>query len=465
MIPVISVLKINLFPYSALLIHKEDPTMKKKLSLFLILAMLAALCIPLEPSGSSGVCRTIPFFSMQAEAASIRLSGSSIVVPVGMRGQLSVSGTSKSVTWSSSDTSIAAVTSSGTVTGKKTGSAIITAKISGQSLKCKVLVINRYNVRHVGNAVLTIVRRYYKSAFLLESERTGNTTTVVIAKPQGDGAPGMDISVNITTGKATCDPDWDTFFPAVPRTFYVWKCSKIVKVSRLTMNRTAATVIKGKTVTLKATASPSTATNKAVSWKSSNTQIATVTSKGVVKGIKAGTATIYATARDGSGKKASCRVTVKNASSASTVFNITGNVLVMKMADAAKLLRFSYYRIYGQRDNTAGYFKANVKPSRTNTNHVSCFRKDEQKRGFWDLTISDRTLALYGVKVGMTKKQAHDLLTKNKWKKISDKPDEVLYSSTNTRSLMYKNKGIVRIWFDEETKRIYEICYLVHYLD
>ena len=200
MIPVISVLKINLFPYSALLIHKEDPTMKKKLSLFLILAMLAALCIPLEPSGSSGVCRTIPFFSMQAEAASIRLSASSIVVPVGMRGQLSVSGTSKSVTWCSSDTSIAAVTSSGTVTGKKTGSAIITAKISGQSLKCKVLVINRYNVRHVGNAVLTIVRRYYKSAFLLESERTGNTTTVVIAKPQGDGAPTMDGSVNISTG-------------------------------------------------------------------------------------------------------------------------------------------------------------------------------------------------------------------------------------------------------------------------
>ena len=119
---------------------------------------------------------------------------------------------------------------------------------------------------------------------------------------------------------------------------------------------------------------------------------------------------------------------MKRASSSSTVFNITGNVLVMKMADAAKLLRFSYYRIYGQRDNTAGYFKANVKPSRTNTNHVSCFRKDEQKRGFWNLIISDRTLALYGVKVGMTKKQAHDLLTKNKWKKISDEPDEVLYS-------------------------------------
>ena len=46
-------------------------------------------------------------------------------------------------------------------------------------------------------------------------------------------------------------------------------------------------------------------------WKSSNTKVATVTSKGVVKAKKAGTVTITATAKDGSGKKATCKVTVK----------------------------------------------------------------------------------------------------------------------------------------------------------
>ena len=60
------------------------------------------------------------------------------------------------------------------------------------------------------------------------------------------------------------------------------------------------------------------------------------------------------------------------------------------------------------------------------TNHVSCFRKDEEKRGFRDLTISDRTLAFYGVRAGMAKKQAHDLLTKNKWKIKASFPGGIL---------------------------------------
>ena len=42
-------------------------------------------------------------------------------------------------------------------------------------------------------------------------------------------------------------------------------------------------------------------------------KVATVTSKGVVKAKKAGTVTITATAKDGSGKKAACRITVKKA--------------------------------------------------------------------------------------------------------------------------------------------------------
>ena len=86
-----------------------------------------------------------------------------------------------------------------------------------------------------------------------------------------------------------------------------------VKVTKVKLNQTAAAVNVGGTVTLKATCTPTKATNKAVSWKTSNKGVATVTAKGVVKGVKAGTATITATAKDGSKKKASCTVTVKAA--------------------------------------------------------------------------------------------------------------------------------------------------------
>ena len=55
---------------------------------------------------------------------------------------------------------------------------------------------------------------------------------------------------------------------------------------------------------------PSKATNKAVKWYSSNTKVAAVDKNGKVKALQNGTATIKATAKDGSGVSASCKITV-----------------------------------------------------------------------------------------------------------------------------------------------------------
>ncbi|MBQ6636714.1 MAG: Ig domain-containing protein, partial [Lachnospiraceae bacterium] len=82
-------------------------------------------------------------------------------------------------------------------------------------------------------------------------------------------------------------------------------------VTKITLSKTSASILKGKTVTLKATAAPASANNKAVTWTTSNKKVATVTSKGVVKGIAKGTATITAMAKDGSRVKATCKITVK----------------------------------------------------------------------------------------------------------------------------------------------------------
>ena len=73
----------------------------------------------------------------------------------------------------------------------------------------------------------------------------------------------------------------------------------------------ANSVLKGKTITLKATVSPSSAYNKNVVWSSSNNSIATVSQAGVVTGVKSGTATITAMAKDGTGVKKTYNVTVK----------------------------------------------------------------------------------------------------------------------------------------------------------
>lgn len=81
-----------------------------------------------------------------------------------------------------------------------------------------------------------------------------------------------------------------------------------VAVKSIKLNKTKVTLAKGKKVTLKATVAPSNATDKNVTFTSSNTKVATVNAKGVVTAKKAGKATI--TAKAGI-KKATCKIVVK----------------------------------------------------------------------------------------------------------------------------------------------------------
>lgn len=84
----------------------------------------------------------------------------------------------------------------------------------------------------------------------------------------------------------------------------------VVEATGVKLNKATAKVEGGKTVTLKATVTPANASDKGVTWKSSNSKVAAVSTKGQVKGVAAGTATITATTHNG--KTASCKVTVTN---------------------------------------------------------------------------------------------------------------------------------------------------------
>ena len=86
-----------------------------------------------------------------------------------------------------------------------------------------------------------------------------------------------------------------------------------VLVSDIKLDKQVLTVENLKTVQLTATVTPADATNKTLKWESGDTAVATVSATGQVTILKKGNVIITATATDGSGKSASCAITVKSA--------------------------------------------------------------------------------------------------------------------------------------------------------
>ena len=99
-----------------------------KLKSLLISFVLALTCVSMVTSTDF------------VQAASIKLNKTSITMYTGKTYTLKVSGTSKKVTWSTSNKKVATVSSKGVVSAKSSGSATITAKVSNKNLKCKVTV-------------------------------------------------------------------------------------------------------------------------------------------------------------------------------------------------------------------------------------------------------------------------------------------------------------------------------------
>ena len=86
---------------------------------------------------------------------------------------------------------------------------------------------------------------------------------------------------------------------------------KTVNVTEVSLDNQELTLTEGENETLKATVKPDNATNKKVTWKSDNADIASVDKSGKVTALKAGEATVTVTTEDG-GKTAICKVTVKS---------------------------------------------------------------------------------------------------------------------------------------------------------
>ena len=104
-----------------------------------------------------------------------------------------------------------------------------------------------------------------------------------------------------------------------------------IPVTTVTLDKTTVAAFTGDELTLTATVNPTNATDKTITWSSSNTSVATV-ENGVVTTKAAGVVTITATA---GGKSASCMVTVQNPVASVTIGGVTKNYSSLKTALSA----------------------------------------------------------------------------------------------------------------------------------
>ena len=202
--------------------------------------------------------------------------------------------TIKALTWASSDEDVATVAPDGTVTAVKAGAATITATAadgSGKSAVCKVTV--------TGDTTPPAHEHRYGD-WSKDGTNHWHECTDAACPNQSESIKDKAAHIYDDDADTTCN------ICGYVRTV----TPEIVPVSQITLNKAETSISVGNSETLTATVAPENATIKALTWASSDEDVATVAPDGTVTAVKAGAATITATAADGSGKSAVCKVTV-----------------------------------------------------------------------------------------------------------------------------------------------------------
>ena len=209
------------------------------------------------------------------------------------------------IKWSTSNSAVATV-ENGTVTAVAPGIADITAKVGDKSSTCRVSVKGK-------PVAVTSVTLNPTTASITVGATAVLTATVAPENATDKNVTwkSLDESVATVTGGAVyakkVGKTTITATAGGKSATCVVTVTAPIAVTSVTLNKTTLTLTIGGSDTLIATVLPNDATNKAVTWTSSDTAIATVTD-GAVYAKSAGTATITATA---DGKSATCTVTVE----------------------------------------------------------------------------------------------------------------------------------------------------------
>jgi uncharacterized protein YjdB len=317
-------------------------------SMVSVLALIACACVEGKPLTSPADTGQSSTGTSSSAVSAISVTPTSIAGTPGQSDALSATVLnqngqavdSASITWGSSDTAIATVSSSGTVTLVAAGTANITATVG--HLQARVpTTVSRKAIRVTSISVSPSTISLYPgstsplSAIAKDSVNdavTGQTITWSSSNTKVATVSTSGIVTAIAIGSAVISAQVGTSAGTVTGTASVSVVQApvtAVAVSPKTVSMTAGT--KSQLTATATTASGTVVTNVTPTWSSNNTSAATVSSSGMVTGVNAGSATVTVSV---SGLSATASITV-SAAAAAPVASVTVTPATVSLAVGA----------------------------------------------------------------------------------------------------------------------------------
>jgi len=217
----------------------------------------------------------------------------------------------KNVTWNSSNTAIASVSSNGLVTALAAGTATITVRTVDGNKTATCTITTPVAVTGVTLNKTTTSLTAGSTEQLMPTIQPTNATNKNVTWESSNTNVATVNSNGLVTAKAvgTATITVRTSDSNKTAICTVTVTAATISVTGVTLNKTSTSLEVGKTEQLTATIQPANATNKNITWSSNNNNVATVNSNGLISAVAAGNATITVTTQDGN-KTATCNVTV-----------------------------------------------------------------------------------------------------------------------------------------------------------
>ncbi|MDL2310195.1 Ig-like domain-containing protein [Parabacteroides sp. OttesenSCG-928-B22] len=247
----------------------------------------------------------------------------------------------KRVAWKSGDMTIAAVDAEGKIVAVKPGNATITvtsddgSKTATCAVTVKAATVSVTGVT-LNKTTLSLVQGTNETLTVTVAPENATNKKVTWKSDKADIAT-VDANGKVTAaGVGTATITVTTEDAAKTATCLVTVTAKAVAVTGVKLNKTSLSLVEGASETLTATVAPENATNKKVTWKSSDLSIAIIDSDGHIAALKPGVIAITATTEDG-GKTATCAVTVTSKAIAVTGVSLNKTSLSLVVGESETL--------------------------------------------------------------------------------------------------------------------------------